>query len=205
MKDRYVPVLGLSRDAFWVSPLGQAVQVTATHIEMICSHPERFGLTAAQLRDVFARHGEKWAIEGKAREEILLALIKRGWIRTRNYGNDGWTLNVGEDSPAARRKTACFFGQLLERNPRIKYEVVHYDHPAGRESMTVLDFVQTFSDGGGTGAPDDSAPIEFVRDPRELHDPLEQTLEPGCQHRRGQAMDLDFGKKLNDPLYGVTD
>jgi hypothetical protein len=46
--------------------------------------PKTFGTTIEKIRELFKKHGEPLGHEGKAREEIMIAAMKRGWIRTRN-------------------------------------------------------------------------------------------------------------------------
>ena len=62
------------------------VPVRRNHINVVITNPERFGMTREQIGEVYQRYGEPLGLEGRAREEIVRALISIGWIRIRDYG-----------------------------------------------------------------------------------------------------------------------
>lgn len=81
----------------WVTPNGDYTD-TGRHIHDILDNPEQFGLTKEFIDDVYARHGEEkyqngWPVEGDAREELILLVLQRGWIRFRRYKNY-WSVNI---------------------------------------------------------------------------------------------------------------
>lgn len=80
--------------AYWISPSNQIIDVPTNHIDIVIKNPETFGLTLADIQSVYESHGEEIGTEGKAREEIILDLVKKGWIRIRQYRNQGWSVNV---------------------------------------------------------------------------------------------------------------
>ena len=80
--------------AYWISPKGEIVEVRQTHIQTIISNPETFGLTREQIEAKYKEFGETVGVEGKAREEIMVDLIKSGWVRIRRYPNKFWSINV---------------------------------------------------------------------------------------------------------------
>ena len=47
--------------------------------------PEAFGLTLSEIREVYEKFDEPLGFEGSAREELLRAVLKNGWIRVRFY------------------------------------------------------------------------------------------------------------------------
>ena len=75
--------LGQSPEAFFIAPDGRYIPVPKLHIDAICEAPETFGFTEAFLRTKFREHGEEWASEAHAREEIILSLLQSGWVRVR--------------------------------------------------------------------------------------------------------------------------
>lgn len=83
--------------AYWISPRGEVLDVTpGIHITAVINHPEKFGFTDEKITELYDKHGETVGSEGKAREEIMRHLFKRGWIRTRLYRReDTWSVNVG--------------------------------------------------------------------------------------------------------------
>ena len=70
-------------EAFFISPEGRYIPVPKLHIDAICELPESFGFTEEFLRAKFLEHGEAWASESHAREEIILSLLQSGWVRVR--------------------------------------------------------------------------------------------------------------------------
>lgn len=80
--------------AFWILPNGKALEFSyKKHIEVICENPELFNFTTPELKLLFNKHDEPFAYEGWAREEIIKSLYKKGFIRTRNYGNE-WAVDI---------------------------------------------------------------------------------------------------------------
>lgn len=79
--------------AFWISPKGEIIYVKTTHITEVINNPEKFGFTSEFIEYVYKFYKEKIGQEGKAREQLMVALFKQGWIRIRKY-RDFWSINV---------------------------------------------------------------------------------------------------------------
>lgn len=78
----------LMSGAFWVSPRGKFLDAGRDlHIGMVIKQPETFGLTRRYIDQLHEKYGEQVGQEGDAREEIMLDLMKQGWIRIRRYQN----------------------------------------------------------------------------------------------------------------------
>ena len=73
--------------AHWIALDGERLGVCTSHIAAVIAEPDRFGVTEAWLRAVYAEHGEadRFGCEGHARAVIIRHLVKNGWIRTRRY------------------------------------------------------------------------------------------------------------------------
>lgn len=69
--------------AYWISPKGNIMEVDSRHIHSIIAHPELFGMTRAQIMAAYRKRGEHLGQEGNAREDIMVRLIRKGWIRVR--------------------------------------------------------------------------------------------------------------------------
>jgi len=69
--------------AYWINPRGDHLPVPIHHISVVIDHPEVFNLTREHVLAVYEKYGEKIGLEGRAREEIMLDLLKKGWIRLR--------------------------------------------------------------------------------------------------------------------------
>lgn len=126
---------GIYGNMFWISPYGDVLGDThPTHIEAVAADPEKFGLSQKYVEDTHARYGERIGSEGKAREDILLHLIGKGWMRVRNYGNRGWTINVNNFNDRIKDRITEFFQKLQAKDV---YADVIIDHPRGVEHTTV--------------------------------------------------------------------
>ena len=104
--------------AFFISPSGDILPVTASHIAMIIENPERFGLSFAEIEAAYKACGEKLGLEGQARREIICGLILQGWIRIRHYPKDaerGWRFNVRSLTPEARAVVSNFARSLTSQ------------------------------------------------------------------------------------------
>lgn len=74
--------------AYWISPTGSIIPVEGTadrHIHVVIQNPEKFGYTLDEIKTLHKKYKEPLGSEGKAREEIMVDLIKQGWIRIRYY------------------------------------------------------------------------------------------------------------------------
>jgi hypothetical protein len=93
---------GARNVAYW-SRWGKAYEVDAKHINFVRENPEIFNLTVEEIRDTYRKHGEKFGLEGKAREEIMRNLMNQGWLRIRHYMRpDLWTIEF--DKYSKRKK-----------------------------------------------------------------------------------------------------
>ena len=85
-------------DAFFISPKGEIVPVPVRHIVAIAKDPKLFGLTVENIKEVYARHKEDVGWEGYARNEIILDLLKKEWVRLRFSSRSGtWRLQIFEE------------------------------------------------------------------------------------------------------------
>ena len=88
--------------AFFLSPSGDLIYVPDNHIGVVIRDPQRFGLTGQAIETAYLRHGETVGVEGVAREEILLKVVSRGWIRLRRYPNRYWSITAPFLTPAVQ-------------------------------------------------------------------------------------------------------
>ncbi len=73
--------------AFFISRAGEIIRVPDNHTGVVIRDPEQFGLTLSEIEAAYMKRGERMGVEGAARREILLKVIKNGWIRVRRYRN----------------------------------------------------------------------------------------------------------------------
>jgi hypothetical protein len=69
--------------AYWLSPKGDIIEVDSRHIHSIISYPKKFGIPMTMIESAYRKHKEPLGSEGDAREEILIRLMEKGWIRIR--------------------------------------------------------------------------------------------------------------------------
>jgi hypothetical protein len=94
---------------------------------------------------VYARHGEPVGSEANAREEILVSLVKRGWIRIRKYGNRGYSINVARLNGPVRDKITAWAQDLIEGNLGIRedrYIDVRITSPIENGQMSLSDLAK---------------------------------------------------------------
>ena len=84
-------------NAYWLDPGGKLRQAKTTHIEDVGKNPEEFGLTSKIVNDYYKMYREKPYIEGRARDEIIDLILKRGWTRIRYViSQDYYDIQTGE-------------------------------------------------------------------------------------------------------------
>lgn len=84
----------MGHNAYWINQRGKILDIgIGTHIDQVIQSPANFGLTIKYIRNVYEKFGEPVGIEGKAREQIMIELIKNGFIRIRLVKNQFWIIN----------------------------------------------------------------------------------------------------------------
>lgn len=66
------------------------------HVGYICDEPRKFGFTRDELEAAYGKYNEPLYSEGRAREELILDAIRRGFVRIRLVPNVCWKINVHE-------------------------------------------------------------------------------------------------------------
>ena len=85
------------KKAYWISPSGEVIDCATTHISEVINKPEQFGLTREGIEELYKQYDEPLGHEGKAREEIMLDLIKKGWTRIRWVPSKySWTVQIAD-------------------------------------------------------------------------------------------------------------
>lgn len=86
-------------EAYWISPSGRIIPVTgqvATHIRAVIKNPAQFGLSREAVLKAYRSHQEPLGLEGKARQEIMAGLLRKGWVRLRYVPRGhGFTIQTG--------------------------------------------------------------------------------------------------------------
>lgn len=114
--------------AFFISPHGDLITGVNRHIADVISSPEKFGLTSEYVNRIYKEHNEKLGGEGNAREEILVELIRNGWIRVREYAGRYWSIQVPRMSRKVKEYLWDFAVRVIEKKPPFHVANVHpYD------------------------------------------------------------------------------
>lgn len=166
MPERY-PIDGAG---YWITPT-EFVVLVRTHISAICEYgsPSRFGVDEHELRRLFEAFKEPYGSEFTVRSHVIRCLVRVGWIRARNYYQDGWTLNAPDLSPRSLSRATGFFRLLYGRF--LDFSPVRLDSFEGALRREVADFqtCRVFAEGT---IPESGIPVlKYLPDARQL--PLE--------------------------------
>jgi hypothetical protein len=126
--------------AYWISPIGRILPIEGEgkHIDFVIESPETFKYTDEKIKSIYDKYGEDYGFEGKAREEIMLNLFKRGWIRIRHYKrNDFYSVNV-KDFVDGRYEYIYDWANEMVKNGQ-KYSDVKIDTEEKLYSTTIQD------------------------------------------------------------------
>jgi len=127
----------------WVSPAGQIISVTNTHIDDVINHPAKFGLTLEYIQEMYKRFNERVGQEGEAREEIIRNVLTRGWIRVRKYRNY-WSITLESLKDSTKRIVRDFVSTLVKagkmhENDDIKVLELRSDNLKTLEASDIID------------------------------------------------------------------
>ena len=82
-------------NAYWITPDMVFLSVGFTHIDVVIKNPKTFGITSNYIQSIYSKHNEPLGHEGYAREEIMVSLIKKHWVRLRYYAReDKWIIQI---------------------------------------------------------------------------------------------------------------
>ena len=103
-------------NAFFISPKGKMVPVPDRHVVAIANDPKLFGLTVNHIKTVYKKHKEDVGWEGDARNEIILELLKKDWVRLRFSTRGGtWRLQIHEELNNRLKKNILSFCQEIKK------------------------------------------------------------------------------------------
>jgi len=86
----------MNKRAFWINPKGKVFELkSGIHIGYIIKNPTKFGETKKTLQDTYDKYNENMPHEGKAREEIMVRALVRGFIRIRETTR-GWSIQLNK-------------------------------------------------------------------------------------------------------------
>lgn len=109
-------VEGVEYSAYWIDPKGKVIPVPQRHINTIIDEPKKFGLTTKEIEAEYAKYDEPMGHEGQARENIMLDLMKKGWIRLRFLPrNYRWTVQTYKLNKKSKDAMWSGFAKLVKK------------------------------------------------------------------------------------------
>ena len=131
--------------AYWINPYGQIIDIGAgKHINQVTDAPEKFGVTREYLEAKFKEYGEPWGSEGKAREEIIKEIMKKGFIRIRLYPNKFWSIQTWDFNSRTRKALEKWAEQAMNTPKAGKYMPVKLVSFAGQWQNSDLDISDVY-------------------------------------------------------------
>ncbi len=130
-------------EAYWINPDGVIYPVLKNHISFVIENHNIFGLTLQEITNIYQAEGEPLGLEGIARKEIIIALIRKGWIRIRNYPRKGWTINLRKYSQKEKSILHSWAVEMISFNLSIhEHDIVNLDLPGEVIKFELQDLTQ---------------------------------------------------------------
>jgi hypothetical protein len=70
-------------EVVWLSPEGQLYDIETSHIDFVFDNPKIFGTTLGTLKKVYDEFGQRYGVEGPARDRIIEMISDKAWVRGR--------------------------------------------------------------------------------------------------------------------------
>lgn len=111
-------------NAYWISPNGKTFDVDTSHIDFIFENPDLFGTTRKYMEKLYSKYKERLGQEGKAREDIMIEAMKKGWLRARFTQNRGWIIQSYFLNKRNKDNIWDFISYLFNKKKTKKYDTV---------------------------------------------------------------------------------
>ena len=118
--------------AFWVYKNRIIELDVETHIQYIIKNPEMFNTTKKEIDNIYKGYNEPVNLEGKAREEIIKDIAKKGWVRIRYYvgrGSEYWSIQC-DDYRRREESIFSFIDYAIDNNIMTYHDpvsIISYD------------------------------------------------------------------------------
>lgn len=129
---------------YWILVDGKILE-QSRHIMAIKQNPTSFGETEESIKRTFAKHGEEnnYNVESKARQEIMLRVIRRGHIRIRKNIHrhcQHWIIQIYELSDE-RRATISSWAKFVATDGDPYADVIVYQLHDNSKIQTSLNLL----------------------------------------------------------------
>lgn len=118
----------------WLSPKGDYTRVRTNHVADIISEPSKYGVTSKFIQGLYGKHNERMGVEGRAREELILLVLRTGWVRIRNYRNY-WSVTVDRLTRRVSTNIRNWVETFMQNGSMGKYEDIKI-YEAVRDRLT---------------------------------------------------------------------
>ena len=125
--------------AYWISPEGEIIDIGQTkHIKYMRDNLDKFGFSFEEYRAKHKEFGEKIGQEGKARRELIMQAIQKGWLRIRFYPRPAymWTINANRLDNKTKSNILKWL-EIIEQEPEFKNSTIKIDTPSGVEESSI--------------------------------------------------------------------
>jgi len=107
--------------AYWISPDNYVIPIQATHIDLINTNPEKFGLSKDYIVKLHKKHKEHIGSEGHARNEIMTDLVKKGWLRLRFHAREMvWVAQIESLDRQTADRIQSWAARMIKETPQQK-------------------------------------------------------------------------------------
>ena len=136
--------------AYWILPNSKIIFVDDRHIKTVTDNPEMFGYTKRKIAAIYKKYNERVGTEKKAREEIVIDLVKKGCIRIRKYTYKYfpyWAVTIDKLSSKNRKTLSKWASKILkdssiEPDKYATVKIIQIKEANGPEVFTVSDIAK---------------------------------------------------------------
>ena len=160
--------------AFWVKGNKIIKVQNSLHIGDICKNPEIFGFSDKQIKEIYNKYNEKIGTEYKAREEIMVDAMKRGWLRIRErIGKSGtqWIIQYDDFKKRSKNLQEIVSNLALDKKILKKYDRLTLMDINGKVDR---DYYDDFIHKGISG----TSPLQFLTE--EKKERIEEVNNYSC-------------------------
>lgn len=115
----------------------------ANHVQYVEAHSEIFGISAREIVLIYHSYGEPVGTEGKARQVIIDAVLKKGFLRARHWSQGlqrEWYIEVR--SAREQKRLIRRFLDSVSDSLRPEDEVHLLDNQSDQTIMTMRELLQ---------------------------------------------------------------
>ena len=181
----------------FISPRGKVISFAGDrerHIDYVMKHPTKFDLEKGEPEKVYKKHKEAFGTEGKARDEILINVVKQGWARIREYAKQGtFSVQVWKWTSSMKDAILRFFEKREDDYGPYTAIQLHSLGDGNYKMAHLMDLGRVLYE---NSTPEEKAIDHVMEDDGVSDDQSPRTLYGLNKylHRRGMPMDIEVEK-----------